>query len=129
MNFAKLMIVVVTVVLVISAWKFFTRVDRTDATAVANAFTSALKSKDTSAASSFYVPDKAEAWQQATDERLQGMRSGAKERFFERIPAAPQFNTPVAADGKTTIVSGDKQFWLEMTQVDGKWYVVKTDFQ
>jgi len=53
------------------------------------------------------------------------MRSGAKERFFERIPETPEFSAPVTTAGKTMVVSADKQYSLEMTQVDGKWYVAK----
>jgi hypothetical protein len=53
-----------------------------------------------------------------------GMKSGAKERFRERIPAEPAF-TPVVTDpkGVSTIQSADKSFSMEMKRVDGKWYV------
>jgi len=123
MNFKKVLIAVVAVVIVIVAWQMLTRVDRGNPVAVATAFTKALKNKDTSSASKYYVPDKADAWRQQTDDKLSGMRSNATEMYFEHIPAAPAFTAPVTAAGKTTIVSGDKSYSLEMTQVDGKWYV------
>jgi hypothetical protein len=125
MNFKKLLIIVAVVVVLVGSWKYFTRVDRTNAVAVANAFTKAMKSKDTSAASGFYHPGQASQWREQTDEKLSGMRSGAKERFFERIPETPEFSAPVTTAGKTMVVSADKQYSLEMTQVDGKWYVAK----
>ena len=76
-----------------------------------------------SSAASFYVPDEAEAWQ----ENLNGMKSGATERYFERIPANPGFGAPVTSKtGVTTLQSADKSFSVEMKQLDGKWYVSKT---
>jgi hypothetical protein len=128
MNFKKLLIAVVAVALVIVVWKLATRIDRSNPVAVATAFTKALRAKDTSAASGYFVPDKAAQWREQADERLGSMKSGAEERFMERIPSAPEFTSPVTSAGKTTIVSGDKGFSLEMTQIDGKWYVAKTDF-
>jgi hypothetical protein len=128
MNFKKLLIAVAAVVLIIVVWKLATRTDRSNPVAVATAFTKAIKGKDAAAASRYYVPDKADQWRQQTEEHFQGMKSGAEQRFFERIPAAPEFAPPVTAAGKTMIVSGDKSFSLEMTQIDGKWYVAKTDF-
>jgi hypothetical protein len=129
MNFKKLMIAVAAVAVLIVIWKFATRVDHSSPLAVANAFTSAMKKSDVSTASRYFVPDKAEAWRAQMDERMQGMKSGSQERFLERIPASPAFTGPATVAGKTMIVSGDKSFSLEMTQVDGKWYVAKTDFQ
>jgi hypothetical protein len=122
------MVVVVAVVALIAIWKFATRIDRSNPVAVATAFTKALKAQDIGGASKFYVPDQAEAWREKTDGNVQGMRSGSMDRFFERIPAAPDFATPVTVAGKSMVVSADKGFSLEMTQVDGKWYVAKTDF-
>jgi hypothetical protein len=42
----------------------------------------------TGAASHYYAPDQAHQWRQQADERLQGMKSGSEQRFFEHIPAA-----------------------------------------
>jgi len=128
-NFKKLMIGVVAVVVLICVWQFFTRVDRSNPVAVATAFTKALKGRDTGRASKFYIPDQAAAWREKTDDSVHTMRSGATERLFERIPDAPAFSEPVTAAGKTIVVSADKSFALEMKQIDGKWYVAKTDFQ
>ena len=122
------MVVVVAVVVLITGYKYFTRVDRSDATAVASAFTSAMKSKDTGAASNFYVPDRADQWREKTDEYLSSMRSGAKERFFEGIPQTPEFGPVATVADKSLITSADKSYTLEMSQVDGKWYVAKTNF-
>src|SRR5206468_9433589 len=99
----------------IAVWKMVTRIDRSNPVAVATAFTKAMKGKDTGKASGYYLPDKADEWRQQTDERLQSMKSGSEQRFFEHIPAAPEFTSPVTAAGKTMIVSGDKAFSLEMT--------------
>ena len=128
MNFKKLLIVVAAVVVLIVVWKFFTRIDRSDPAAVATAFTRALKAQDSGGASSFIVPDQQAAWRQKLDDNTQSMRSGTMERFFERIPAAPTYGAPVTVGGKTMITSADKAFSMEMKQIDGKWYVVKTDF-
>ena len=128
MNFKKLMIAVAAIVVIIVVWKLATRTDHSNPVAVATAFTKAMKAKDTGAAAKYYVPDKADEWRQQTDERLGGMKSGSEERFFEHIPATPAFSPPVTTAGKTMVVSGDKNFSLEMTQIDGKWYVAKTDF-
>ncbi len=125
LNFKKLLIVLAAVAVFFAGWKFFTRIDRTDAIAVATAFTKALDANDTSKASNFFVPAEAATFQQNTDDLIASMKSGAKERFFERIPDAPAFTPPVTLAGKTAIVSGDKTFTLEMTQLDGKWYVSK----
>jgi len=125
MNFKKLMVAVVAVVVVIALWKMMTRVDHSNPVAVATAFTKAMKSKDTSAASAYYVPEKAETWRQQMDEQFSTMKSGAEQRYFERIPSSPQFTPPSTAAGKTVVTSTseDKTFSLEMTQVNGKWYV------
>ena len=123
MNFKKVLIAAVAVVAVIALWQVLTRVDRKNPVAVATAFSKALKSKDTGAASKYYLPDKADQWREDTDNRLQGMRSNAMDMYFERIPAKPEFTAPVTVAGKTMIVSADKSYSLEMTQVDGKWYV------
>jgi len=128
MNFKKLMIAVAAVVVLIAVWKMATRTDRSNPVAVATAFTKAMKGNNPSKASGYYVPDKAEEWRQQTEEKISGMKSGAEQRFFEHIPAAPEFTAPVSVAGKTMIVSGDKNFSLEMTQIDGKWYIAKTDF-
>ena len=128
MNFKKLMIAVAAVVVLIVVWKFFTRIDRSNPAAVATAFTKALKAQDSGGASSFIVPDQQAAWRQKLDDNTTSMRSGTMERFFERIPASPTFGAPVTVGGKTMMIASDKSFSMEMKQIDGKWYVVKTDF-
>lgn len=123
MNFKKLMIAIAAAVLLIAVWKMITHVDRSNPVAVATAFTKAIKGGDTSAASAYYVPEKAQTWREQLDEQISGMKSGAAERYFERIPSSPEFTAPITSGGKTTITSGDKTFSLELTQVTGKWYV------
>ena len=122
MNFKKLMLIVVPLAIVIIGYKYMTRIDRGDAVQVATAFTKALKAGDVSTASQFYVPAEAEAWTGTID----GMKSGAKERFRERIPADPAF-TPAVTDAKgvTTVSSADKGYSLEMKQIDGRWYIAR----
>ena len=126
LNFKKLLIVVAIVVAAIVSVKYFTRVDRTNPSAVATAFTKAMKNKDTDKASGFVLPAESAAWLVKTDEKLSGMRSGAKERYFERFPDAPQFGPVATAAGKSTVKNADG-FELEMSQIDGKWYVAKYD--
>ena len=126
MNFKKVLIAVAAVIVVIAVWHMLTRVDRRNPVAVATAFTNAMKHKDTATASTYYAPDKADTWRQQTDDKLSSMRSNASEMYFDRIPSAPQFSQPVTAAGKTTIASDDKSYTLEITQIDGKWYVTNS---
>jgi hypothetical protein len=128
-NFKKVLIVVAVLAVVIVVYKFATRVDRSNPVAVATAFTKAMKKSDTSTASSFYVPSKADAWKEATDDKLSTMKGQATEMMLDHIPDSPAFTPPVTVAGKTMIVSADKSFALEMSQIDGKWYVAKTDWQ
>ena len=122
MNFKKLMLIVVPLAVIIIGYQWMTRVDRTDAVQVATAFTKNLRSVDASKAAKYYVPEQAAAW----EESVTYMKSGARERFRERIPAEPGFSAPVTTPaGVTTISSSDKAYALEMKQVDGKWYVAK----
>lgn len=122
MNFQKLMLIVVPLAVLIIGYQWLTRIDRTDAAQVATAFTKELKSGNVSKAAKFYVPSEADAW----EESATYMKSGARERFQERIPAEPGFTAPVTtANGVTTVSSADKAYALEMKQVDGKWYVAK----
>ena len=117
------MVIVVPIAVIILAWQYFSKVDRSDPVKVATAFTKALHSKNLSSAASFYVPNEAEAWR----ENLDGMKSGATERYFERIPGDPAFGAPVTSkEGVTTLQSADKSWTVEMKQLDGKWYVSKT---
>ena len=122
MNFKKLMLIVVPLAVLIIGYQWITRVDRADAVQVATAFAKNLKANDVSAAGKYYLPEQSEAW----EESMTGMKSGARERFRERIPAEPAF-TPAVTDAKgvTTVSSADKAYALEMKQVDGKWYVSK----
>jgi len=116
------MLIVIPVALILGGWHYFSKVDRSDPVKVANAFAKALHSKNTGTASSYYLPAEAEAWR----ENVEGMRSGASERYFERVPADPNFGAPVtSAAGVTTLQSADKTFSVEMKQLDGKWYVSK----
>lgn len=116
------MAIVVPLALLIVAYQYFTAVDRTSPTQVATAFTKALKSKDVKAAGKFFDPGGVEAWRDS----FSGMRSGATDRFYERVPADPQFGAPTTnAKGITVVQSADQSYVLEMTQLNGKWYVSK----
>jgi hypothetical protein len=126
-NFKKFMLLIAAAVVLLAGYELLTHVNRKDPVAVATAFAKALKHKDTSSASKYYLPDKAAAWREKTDSDVDGMRSGTMERFFERIPDAPAFSSPVTVAGKTVITSADKNYRLEMTQIDGKWYVSNSD--
>lgn len=124
MNFSKVLVFGAIAAVVIGAIMFFTRTDYTDPIGVATAFTKALKAEDTSKASKYYLPDKAESWKTAADERLEGMKSGEHTRFLEGIPSDPQFGAPSKdAAGVTTVQSSDNALTLGMTEVAGKWYV------
>jgi hypothetical protein len=121
-NFKKLMLIVIPLAVVIIGYQWMNRVDRSDPVAVATEFTKNLRSGDASKAAKYYVPEQADAW----EESVTYMKSGARERFRERIPAEPGFSAPVTtAAGTTTISSADNSYALEMTQIDGKWYVSK----
>jgi hypothetical protein len=121
-NFKKLMLIVIPLVVVIIGYQWMTRVDRSNPVAVATAFTKHLKSGNVNKAAKYFVPAEADAW----EESATYMKSGARERFQERIPAEPAFSAPVTtAAGVTTISSADKGYALELKQVDGKWYVAK----
>lgn len=116
------MLIVVPLAVVIIAYQWINRVDRTDAVQVATAFAKDLKSGNNSQAAKYFVPGEAEAW----EDSVTYMKSGARERFRERIPAEPGFTAPVTtAEGVTTVSSADKVYALEMKQIDGKWYVSK----
>ena len=122
MNFKKLMLIAIPLAVIIIGYQWMTRVDRTDAVQVATAFTKNLKSGDASSAAKYFVPEQADAW----EESVTYMKSGARERFRERIPGEPAFGAPVtSAAGVTTVSSADNAYALEMKQIDGKWYVAK----
>lgn len=124
MNFQKLLVIGAIIAVVIGGIMFFTRTDHADPVAVATAFTNAIKSNDMDKASKYYEPDKADAWKIAADERLAGMGSGEHSRFFEAIPADPQFGAPTtSASGLTTITTADNTYALDLVRVDDKWYV------
>jgi hypothetical protein len=121
-NFKKLLLIVIPLAVIIVGYQWLTRVDRSNAVEVATAFSKQLKAGNNSKAAKFYVPEEADAW----EESVTYMKSGARDRFRERIPAEPGFTEPVTSPkGVTTISSADKQYALEMKQVDGKWYVAK----
>ena len=116
------MLIVIPLAILIIGYQWMTAVDRTDAIQVATAFTKELKSGDVSSAAKYFVPAEADAWEDSATY----MKSGARERFQERIPAEPGFTAPVtSAKGVTTVSSADKAYALEMKQIDGKWYVAK----
>ena len=122
MNFKKLMLIVVPLAVVIIGYQWMTRVDRTNPVEVATAFTKNLRAGENSKAAKYYVPEQAEEWESS----VTYMKSGARDRFRERIPADPAFTAPVTtAKGVTTVSSADNAYALEMKQVDGKWYVAK----
>ena len=126
MNFPKLMVLVAVVVVAIGSIMYFTRTNRSDPAAVARAFTKAMKKQDSKAASGFYMPDKADAWLTATQTKIDGMKSGTFTRYYEGIPEDPVFTTPAGASGTIKMQTAAKDFDLELTQVDSKWYVSKT---
>ena len=126
MNFPKLMVLVAIAVVAIGSIMYFTRTDRSDPAAVARAFTKAMKKQDTKKAADFYMPDKAEAWKTAIDTKIDGMKSGTFTRYFEGIPEDPVFTTPAGASGTIKMQTAAKDFDMELTQVDSKWYVSKT---
>jgi hypothetical protein len=122
LNFKKLLLIVIPLAIIIGAWQFFTRVDRTNPVAVGTAFTKALKAGKVTKAAGFYLPESASSWQEGID----SMKSGATERYNERLPAEPAFSAPVTSKaGITTLVSTDKTYTLEMKQVNGSWFVSK----
>jgi hypothetical protein len=126
MNFPKLMVIIGIAAVAIGSFVYFTRTDRSDPAAVATAFTKAMKKQDTKTAADYYMPEKAEAWKTAIDKKIDGMKSGTFNSYFENIPADPAFTTPAGASGKVTALSADKSFSVELTQVDSKWYVSGT---
>jgi hypothetical protein len=124
MNFAKVLVFGAIAAVVIGAIMFFTRTDYTDPIAVATAFTKALRAENTAKASKYYLPEKAETWKAAADERLGGMKSGEHDRFFDALPSDPAFGAAIKdAKGMTTVKSSDNELTLGLTEVDGKWYV------
>ena len=126
MNFKKLLLIIIPIALLIVAYKLLTNVDRSDPVAVGTAFTKALKSRDTGAASKLWLPDKAESWRVDADKYLGKMKSGATESYFERIPSAPGFTAPAdRTASSTTLRSSDNSFSIDLTQTNGKWYVSK----
>jgi hypothetical protein len=126
MNFPKLMVLVGIAVVAIAAFVYFTGVDHSNPAEVATAFTKAMKKQDTKSASALYMPDKAEAWRTAMDTKIDGMKSGTFDSYFERIPAEPVFTTPDGASGKVRLQSADKDMTLDLTEVESKWYVSGT---
>src|SRR5947207_952790 len=114
LNFKKLMLIVIPLALVLAGWQYFSKVDRSDPVKVANAFAKALHSKNTGTAANYYMPEEAQAWR----ENLDSMRSGASERYFERVPADANFGAPTTSKaGVTVLQSADKTFAVEMKQV------------
>lgn len=128
LNFKKFLIVVAVAVVAIVTYKLLTRIDYSNPVTVATGFTKAMKSHNTGRASAYVVPSQAAEWRQSIDEKLDGMKSGATENYFDHIPADPGFAAPVTIAGKSVAVSADKSFSLPMTQVDGKWYVESMPF-
>ena len=128
MNFKKLLLIIVPIALLIVGYQYFTRIDRTNPVAVGTAFTKAVKARDTSAASKYWVPDKAQAWKTDVDARLSKLRTNATESYFEHVPSDPAFTaapTAVTVAGTMTLISADKSFNLDLAQSEGKWYVSK----
>jgi len=135
MNIKIVLIVLAVVALAFAGWKFSRRVDRSDPIAVATAYTKALKAQNVEGAAKYYLPDKADAWREATDDSIAKMRSNAMKVFFEAIPGEPNFSAPTAAPvvkgapksapGASVVQSADKSLTLEMTQISGNWYVSK----
>jgi len=119
---------IIIAIALIASWKIFTgRVDRTKPDAVATAFFQALKSKDMSAASKYWVPDGAEAWSTSATHTIDQMQGGSYTRFFEDIPSGtPVFvssRRPKAPANEQTLTAGS--VGVDLRQIDGKWYVCK----
>ena len=129
MNFKHVLIIVAVAIVAIVGFKFFTRLDRSDPMVVANGFTSEMKSRDLPGASEFVAPDLRAAWLEAQTKRLDSMKSGATENYFAAIPETPGYVAPAAggAGGKMKLLSSDKTYTLELAQVEGLWYVAKSN--
>jgi hypothetical protein len=89
-NFKKLMLIVIPLAVLIIGYQWLTKVDHSDPVAVATAFTKNLRSGDNSKAAKYYVPAESAAW----EESVTYMKSGARDRFRERIPAEPASAPP-----------------------------------
>ena len=117
---------IVAAVVLIGGYVYLTHVDRSNPVSVGNAFTKALKTGDTSSASGYFVPDKAQAWRTAADDNIRKMRSGTLERFYENIPSKPGFTSANGAGaGTVTLKAAEGNFTLDLSQVNGRWYVSK----
>jgi hypothetical protein len=124
----KLLVIVgVVAVALLAGWRLMAgRVDRTNPSAVATAFVAAIKSENTKKASSYWLPDGAEAWQVNAEKTMSQMQSGTSTRFFEGLPAHPIFvsshNPKSPANEQTLTADGAT---VDLRNVDGKWYVCK----
>jgi hypothetical protein len=129
-NFKHVLIIVGVLAVVLISWKFFTRLDRSDPIAVANAFTEAMKDQDMKEASSYFPPDQSAAWLEKQQARVDSMKSGATENYFAGIPEAPGYTLPAAgANGsKLLLTSSDKSFTVEMGKIEDEWFVTKAAY-
>ena len=123
-------IVVIVGLMLFGGYKIFSgRVNWEDPKSVAAAFLGKLKSEDTDAAKKYYLPDKADAWADATHDKLYKMKSNENAGFKESIPDEPVFtpiSAPKAIPGKpastdTFLQTGGVTVGLR--QIEGKWYV------
>lgn len=117
----------VVVVAGLATWRVIAnKVDRTNPDAVATAFVVALKGENLPKAASYWVPDKADAWQTSAADQIKHMQSGTSTRFFEGLPAKPEFkktHAPKAPANEQTLSADGAT--VDMRQLDGKWYVCK----
>lgn len=122
-----LLIGLVVVIAALGTWRYIAgRVDRTNPDAVASAFVVALKGENLQKAASYWVPDAADAWQTSAADQIKHMQSGTSTRFFENLPAKPEFKkthgAKAPANEQTLTADGAT---VDMRQLDGKWYVCK----
>ena len=124
-----LAIVVVVGLMLFGGYKIFAgRVDSTDPKSVAAEFLKSLKSENISRAKKYYLPDKADAWQTATEKTLYQMKSNESQRFKDSIPDQPEFTpgTPVKGSNDTILKTGEVEVGLR--EMDGKWYVSRSPY-
>jgi hypothetical protein len=131
MNFTKILLIVVPIGLLFGGWLYMHHVDRSDPVAVATAFTKAMKNNDLVTASSYYVPERAEAWRSSTDDALSRLKSGPSRIFFDGIPGSPVFVTVAPKAGKAVnpdqmSLQSSEGYALDMTRSTGKWYVSRS---
>jgi hypothetical protein len=107
-------------------------VDRKDRDAVGKAFLQQLKKEELGKARKYYIPAEADAWETATHDKLLAMKTNAMAAFRDSIPDEPTFAVVPTnklpkgtTGGDTWVQAGDTV--LGMRQIDGDWYVSKSN--